>query len=89
MTEEFLENDYDIPTPRKVVREVQSKATSQRAELQERCLKFLNYKQPKVFGIRTAHLTVDDLEYMLSASRAWLKNGPALFWKMLRESTPK
>ena len=66
-----------------------SKANSRRAELQERILTFLNYKNPKVFGIRTAHLSVDDLEYMLSASKQFKPNPQACFWKILKESTPK
>ena len=66
-----------------------SKANSRRAELLERCLDFLSYKNPKVFGIRTAHLSVDDLEYMLSSAKQFKPNPQACFWKILRESTPK
>ena len=75
--------------PRKRIEVKETKANSKRAELLSRCLLFLNYKQPKVFAIRTSHLSEDDLEYMLSVSKAWTKNGPALFWKMLKESIPK
>lgn len=78
-----------LPAPRKRIEVKPSKANSRRAELLERCLLFLNYKQPKVFAIRTSHLSIDDLEYMLSASKAWLKNPQACFWKMLKESIPK
>lgn len=76
-------------TPRKPEPRIETKANSRRAELLGRCLLFLDYKQPKVFAIRTSHLSVDDLEYMLSASKAWKKNPQACFWKMLKDSTPK
>ena len=66
-----------------------SKANSRRGELLERCMNFLNYKNPKVFGIRTAHLSVDDLEYMLSASKQFKPNPVACFWKILKDSIPK
>ncbi len=87
-----LNEDYEetyVPRPRKPVERKESKANSRRAELLERCLLFLDYRQPKVFAIRTAHLSIDDLEYILSVSRAWKKNPKALFWKMLRDSTPR
>ena len=83
------EESAGLPRPRKREERKESKANSKRAELLSRCLLFLNYKQPKVFAIRTSHLSEDDLEYMLSASKAWTKNGPALFWKMLKDSIPK
>lgn len=85
----YEEENAGFPRPRKQEVRKESKANSKRAELLSRCLLFLNYKQTKVFAIRTSHLSEDDLEYMLSASKAWTKNGPALFWKMLKESTPK
>ena len=87
------EEEFDEPIPRQRVPEKISNANSRRAELLGRCLMFLNYKQPKVFAIRTSHLSCDDLEYVLSSARAWNKNGmeasQRLFWKMLKESIPK
>lgn len=83
------EESAGLPTPRKREERKETKANSRRAELLSRILTFLRYKNPKVFAIRVSHLSVDDLEYMFSASKAWKVNGPALFWKLLKDSTPK
>ncbi len=79
-----------VPRPRRVEKERPiSKATSQRGELLERCMKFLGYNNKPLFGIKTAHLSVDDLEYVLSSAKQFKPNPRACFWKILRESTPK
>lgn len=78
------------PKPRKVEKpRPVSKATSRRGELQERCMLFLGYKNKALFGIKTAHLSVDDLEYVLSSAKQFKPNPQACFWKILKESTPK
>lgn len=89
----YEEEQSGFPAPRKPEPKILTKANSKRAELLSRILIFLNYKQPKVFAIRTAHLSCDDLEYMLSVAKNWNKNGleasQRLFWKILRESQLK
>ena len=89
LTDRTYEDEAGLPRPRPKEVKLESKANSRRAELLGRCLLFLNYKQPKVFAIRCSHLKEEDLDYMLSASKAWLKNPQACFWKMLKDSTPK
>ena len=80
---------YTEPKPRFEKPRPVSKATSRRGELLERCMNFLDYKNKDLFGMKTSHLSVDDLEWLLSISKAWKVNGPALFWKKIKESTPK
>ena len=83
-----------LPAPRKLEVKKETKANSKRAELIERTLQFLGpYKgkprNPKVFAIKVSFLKEDDLEYMLSVAKAWTKNGPALYFKLLKQATPK
>ena len=85
----YEEESAGLPAPRRREERKETKANSKRAELLSRCLLFLNYKQTKVFAIRCSHLKEEDLDYMLSASKAWLKNPQACFWKMLKDSQPK
>ena len=85
----YEEESAGLPRPRPKETRKESNANSKRAELLSRCLLFLNYKQPKVFAIRTAFLSEDDLEYMLSSAKQFKPNPQACFWKILKEATPK
>ena len=88
------EEEAGFPRPRQRIERKVSRANSKRAELIQRTLEFLGtYKgkpfNPKVFAIRTSHLSEDDLEYMLSSSKQFKPNPQACFWKILKESMPK
>lgn len=94
LTDLSYEEEAGFPRPRKIEVKKESKAGSKRAELIERTLQFLGpYKgkprNPKVFAMRVSFLSVDDLEYMLSTSKAWVKNPQACWWTIFNKSKPK
>ena len=88
------EESAGLPRPRQREERKESKANSKRAFLIEDTLKFLGpYKgkprNPKVFAIRVSWLKDEDLEYMLSVSRAWTKNPVACWWTIFNSYKPK
>ena len=91
--EEEQELIYLQPRKREEVKE--SKANSKRAELLERTLQFLGPdkkgkpRSPKAFGSIVCWLKDEDLEYMLSVSKAWQKNPRACWWSIFNKNKPK